>query len=394
MKKTILSRTEHFGFTIFDPENFETSFITHDEWPSLSANFNIKPKEGTNNEFTEGILKSPIRVYLELTRACNLRCRTCVNNSQYPLNHEMTVEEYERIIDQLVKSEIFELRFTGGEVTTYLGWSILLKRSQDRGLVTSINTNGLISVEQRENLVNAYPAEVSISVDGGPSVNDSIRGKGTFYKALETARYLNQMGVRVTVNSVLTKRTNEKDLETLLESFSFCSDISFFHGRPIGRGYNMKDEMLDFHSLQNINEIIERLRQRFSGLSVRTNSPSLSRSSIPSRHTNKFGLLSGGSDGFTRFNIFPDGNTFAGGCLPYVDSETYLSLSAGNVRDHDYSIDPIWHRSEVLWRQRKTFSLYQRRCEECSEYKVKCSGFTPEMEEYRKVHGENPFCIK
>ncbi|HLC82034.1 MAG TPA: radical SAM protein [Candidatus Nanoarchaeia archaeon] len=394
MKKTLLSRKEDFGFTIFNQETFETSHISHNELEKVISTLPTKLKEETNHNYTAGILKAPVRVYLDLTRKCNLYCRTCVNNSRYSMNHEMSIEEYEKIIDQLAKSEVFELRFTGGEVTTFPGWNILLKKSQEKGLITSMNTNGLFSIKNREHIVDACPAEVSVSVDGGPNVNDFIRGNGTFLRALDTARYLHQNGVRVTVNSVLTRHTNEKDLEMLMSAFEFCADISFFHGRPIGRGYGMKNEMLDFYSLQNVNEVIEKLRSKFSGLAIRTKSPSLTQSAIPSRLTIELGLLSGGSDGFTRFNIFPDGSTFVGGCVPYVNPAKYLSLSAGNVQDHDYSIDSIWHKSEVLWTQRKELSFYQQRCEECPEYKIKCSGFTPEMEEYRKLYGENKFCIK
>jgi len=36
---------------------------------------------------------APARVYFELTRRCNLVCRSCFNNSQHPLANELSTQE-------------------------------------------------------------------------------------------------------------------------------------------------------------------------------------------------------------------------------------------------------------------------------------------------------------
>jgi MoaA/NifB/PqqE/SkfB family radical SAM enzyme len=374
-----------FSFQLLDQEGYD--FLLNEPDSIELAN--------TNKSYSESILKSPIRVYIDLTRNCNLNCITCVNNSGNEISNPLSLEEHKNILENLVKSEVFEIKFSGGEITTFPEWHLILGKSADLGLQFSVNTNGVIGQRKLEILAETNPAEVSISIDGGRDLNRNIRGKWAFDAIEHTLNYLAMKGIRTTINSMLTAKTQEEDIQAILDiGANYCQDISFFPIRPIGRARDQADYHLSINKMGELNILVEKHKEKHALLNVKTNSQNLYSNSIDLETAGRFGLMAGGADGFTRFNIFPDGNMYAGGCVPYVSEESYSSQCLGNVRDFDFGIDEIWHLSDKLWDIRKQSSEYQVRCEGCNEYKTNCSGFTLDMEHYREVYGNNPFCAK
>ena len=67
-------------------------------------------------------LRAPLKVLLELTYACNLRCIHCFADADYckegkTIEKELGYEEWCRIIDNIVKNDVFEILLSGGEAT-------------------------------------------------------------------------------------------------------------------------------------------------------------------------------------------------------------------------------------------------------------------------------------
>src|SRR3989344_1848162 len=84
------------------------------------------------------LLYSPIRVYLETTRECNLRCRHCFNSSSKRDPDEMTTEEIMRSLKGMRGDNIFDVRFTGGEFTLHHDWYTILEKALHLGFGVSM----------------------------------------------------------------------------------------------------------------------------------------------------------------------------------------------------------------------------------------------------------------
>ncbi len=385
-KKQVKSRNETFGKTIFDPNSFEHFFLLNEDFLKFKKNNAII--EFDNQPFFKdtSIIYSPIRVYFDLTAACNLRCKTCLNNSGVPLNDELSLEQSIKVIEGLSNDSVFDVRFSGGEPTLKEGWDTILKRAKEIGLTISLNSNGLYTQNTLEKLIEINPDEVSISLDGFREGNNYIRGKGTFDKATESIKQLSYAGCRVTINSVVTSLINEEDVRKLLDfANEFCYDISFFHPRPIGRASKIKDKLLDYDELSVFMIKVDELKAEYPNLEVRTRGSSLRENSINSE---QFGLMEGGSDGFTRFNIMSNGDLYAGGCVLYVNPQLRDELVLGNIVSERYSLLNVWRYNKRLQTIRQNSKQFKERCDQCIDYGKKCSGFTLEMELYGQLNPE------
>lgn len=340
------------------------------------------------------ILYSPIRVYFDLTLECNLRCRTCLNRSGDPAAYELTPEEAIKVVEGVADDYIFDIRFSGGEPTLKESWDEILNRTKEIGLTVSLNSNGIYNDTAIERLVEINPDEITISIDGCKENNDYIRGRGSFEKAVRSIKELSSAGCRVTINSVVTSILGERDIRTLLElADEFCDDISFFHARPIGRAVKIKDKLLNYEELSDFMARVEQMKREYPHLNIRTRSSSLKDNSISHANATDFGLMEGGTDGFTRFNITPTGDFYAGGCVPYVDQNMREQLVLGNIVNENFSLLNVWRSNKRLKQIREESVRLKERCKKCIDYKSSCSGFTLDMELYRRLHaGENPYC--
>jgi MoaA/NifB/PqqE/SkfB family radical SAM enzyme len=392
--KPIFARNEFFGKTVYDPNTFEYSFISDSEYEKIRNDFEAIELNNDCSNVESGILFSPIRIYYDLTSQCNLTCKTCLNRSGSAKADELNMEESIRIVEGIHRDAVFEIRFSGGEPTMKYGWDSIMARSRALGLVTSLNSNGVYDKKTIDKLINIHPEEITISLDGCREVNDYIRGEGTYQKSIDSIKKLSISECRVTINTVITAALREHDVRELLEiTNKYCADISFFHVRPFGRAAYHKDLHLDFSALCDYNDMIERIKSDYPEACVRIRSSSLRKNSIDNSASTTHGLLAGGADGFTRLNIMPNGEIYAGGCVPFVDSVFGRQLLLGNIIHEGYSVLDVWRKNLKLNYIREFSCKLASKCRMCSEYARKCSGFTLEMELYGSINPKgNTYC--
>jgi len=392
--KPFKSRNENFGKTVFDPNTFKYSLMSNEDFSKFKTINNVKELDNIPFIKNLSILYSPIRVYFDLTLLCNLRCKTCLNESGNPLSDELSLEKAIKVVEGLAKDYIFDVRFSGGEPTLKEGWDKILKRAKELGLTISLNSNGVYRDKTIDKLVEINPDEITISLDSYKEHNDYIRGKGSFDKAINSIKELNSAGCRVTINSAVTSMLKEKDARKLMEfANEFCEDISFFHTRPIGRAARIKGKLLKYEELNSFMEKIEKMKKEYPNIDTRTRSISLKANSIDQKITKNFGLIQGGADGFTRFNIMSNGDLYAGGCVLYVNPDLKNNLVLGNIVQEEYSLLNIWRNNERLKKIREESTRLKERCNNCAEYETKCPGFTLEMELYGQVNPDgNIYC--
>ncbi|MBW2964688.1 radical SAM protein [Candidatus Woesearchaeota archaeon] len=390
-------REEPFGYTLYDRRRLRHKFLKSCDVDGKQdvSGISVSSIERWSGDLTnapKNIIYSPIRVYFEATSKCNLRCRTCFNSSGREMPGEMTTEEVKRMLDGLSRDNVLDIRFSGGEVTQRRDWYEVLKHARTLGFATSLNTNGVYDDPAViDGLATLGLEQITISIDGGRDHHNYIRGRGNFERSVRSLHELHEKGARLRINTVLT-RGSSADLEEILElAGQYVDEINFFYMRTTGRALTISDQSVSFDELNAFNRMLEGLQGRYSHVNILHGSQVTMMNSIDANTKSEFGLEMGGPDGFTRFNILPDGSIWPGGYTPRIAPGFYL----GNIKEEGYSILNVWRNSQKLNEFRQMSLDLQKKCLACEEKDVRCPGANIEMELNRKNEsdGKNPYCL-
>jgi molybdenum cofactor biosynthesis enzyme MoaA len=133
---------------------------------------------------------------------CNLTCRHCFISCS-PHNHEfgfLDLDTIRRFLEESVGLGVKEYYFTGGEPFLHRDMVDILEMTLRYGPATVL-TNGTVFKDEwlgrlsRAEAASAYSLEFRVSIDGYTAEsNDSIRGEGTFARALRGVRQLLPFG--------------------------------------------------------------------------------------------------------------------------------------------------------------------------------------------------------
>ena len=100
---------------------------------------------------------------------------------------------------------IFVIKFGGGEPLLVPEIWQYVDYCASFGIGSSITTNGRRITEVDLEGISKYPVKISVSVDGGPSVHDRIRGGGSYERALRALRLIQLTGKRPAIQFTLMK---------------------------------------------------------------------------------------------------------------------------------------------------------------------------------------------
>jgi len=135
----------------------------------------------------------------------------------------MSFEQVNNYLEESISRGVKEYYFTGGEPFMNKDMFKILERTLELGPATVL-TNGMLIIPEKAEKLKAisdnsiYSLEIRVSIDGYTEMmNDEIRGKGVFKKAMEGVRNLvvNNFLPIITV----TKTWEENQDEEVLEGF-------------------------------------------------------------------------------------------------------------------------------------------------------------------------------
>jgi mycofactocin radical SAM maturase len=192
---------------------------------------------GLRDRFEHG-LAAPICLTWELTWACNLACVHCLSSSGRRDPDELTTDEAVALIDEFAAMQIFYINVGGGEPTIRGDFYELLAHAVDRRVGVKFSTNGTrINARRARQLAAMDYVDVQISVDGADeSVNDAVRGAGSFASATRAMRELADAGFgRFKISVVVTREnvTQLDELEALASGYG--AQLRLTRLRPSGR---------------------------------------------------------------------------------------------------------------------------------------------------------------
>jgi MoaA/NifB/PqqE/SkfB family radical SAM enzyme len=167
-------------------------------------------------------------VLLELTYACNLDCSFCYNDLSLG-GQRLSLSQYRLLLDDLASLGALNLSLSGGEPLAHPHFFEIATHARSLGFVIRLKTNGHAVKEPvarriREE-VDPFVIEVSLHGASAETHERQTRVPGSYERLLANIRTMKSHGMRVKVNSVLT-RWNEHEVEALLD---LCDELDVLY---------------------------------------------------------------------------------------------------------------------------------------------------------------------
>ena len=325
---------------------------------------------GEEYEPPEGII-----LIWNLTNRCNLCCRHCYSSANQRIEGELTLEEIERISDELVEEGVRFAVLSGGEPLLREDIFDIAELLKGKGIKTYLSTNGLLINEENVGRIKESFDYVGVSVDGTPEVHDSFRGrKYSFEDALSALLLCKRKGLRVGLRFTLTEMTacSLPFIFDLVEELG-VRRLYISHLVQVGRGKRLKD--LEKNRYRRAAEFI--VSRAFDllpkGVEVVTGNNEADAvvllEEFGRRHPEKVGNLleilkawGGNQAGVRLVNIDHRGN---------VKPDPFFPHSLGNLREKSFS--EIWRSNGLLTKLREKPRRIKGRCSDCPYLEI-CNG--------------------
>jgi len=207
---------------------------------------------------------------------CNIQCEHCFISCS-PVNHNfefMNYNQVNRFLQESIQKGVKEYYFTGGEPFMNKDIFRILEKTLQIGPATVLTNGMLIKPQYAEKLKtisdnSIYSLELRVSIDGyTKEMNDAIRGRGVFKKAIEGVKRLVDNGFLPIITITKTWDDNEDDkvlkgfIETLKQHGYSRPRIKILPSIKIGKeavrtkGYNeyeyVSGEMLIDYEISNL----------------------------------------------------------------------------------------------------------------------------------------------
>lgn len=326
-------------------------------------------------------LKSPLVVQLELTTRCNHRCVHCYNHwrSESVKDKTLSVDEIERIINNLKEGEVSSLLITGGEPMLYPELMLTaLDLGRKAGLQCAVNSNlTLVTPEIAKELKRLEVGVLTSMLSYDPVLHDSLTtSSGSFARLIKGIKILQEFGVPVSVNMVVMRANMDQIYET--GKFVHSLGVSSFRATKVhpAQGSSIfEDIKLPPERIVTIFDNLLRLESDF-GMKV------------DSLTTYPICLLKD-LERYGRFLLKRSCSAGKAGCTIGADGQVrpcgHSDDSYGNASEE--SILTIWPRLGC-WRDD---SMLPTECKECKYIRECSGGCRMECKHYGKVDGMDPY---
>lgn len=160
---------------------------------------------------------------LQITDACNLRCRHCYIDSSESANgktgtgrSELSLDRIKEVLREFDEMQGLRLLITGGEPLLYSRFDEINEMLPVFSFRKVLFTNGLLLTN--DILRKLHADEIQISIDGLEDAHDLLRGKGTFLKAMSSVKNSMAAGFAVSV-ATMVHPANLGDFDKLERMF-------------------------------------------------------------------------------------------------------------------------------------------------------------------------------
>src|SRR5262249_38814059 len=169
----------------------------------------------------------PYTLVAELTYRCPLRCVYCSNPLDYARHgDELDTATWLRVLDEAEELGVVQLNLTGGEPLVRDDLERLVERARARDLYVNLITSGIpLTRERLARLRGLGLDNVQVSIqDVTAAASDRIAGLRSFDRKLEVARWVKDLGMPLTLNTVLHRENLARVAEVIALAESLGAD--------------------------------------------------------------------------------------------------------------------------------------------------------------------------
>jgi putative heme d1 biosynthesis radical SAM protein NirJ2 len=309
-------------------------------------------------------------------------CKHCYRDAGAKAAEELSTGEGLALIDQIAGAGFKIMIFSGGEPLMRNDIFTLVARARDRGLRPVFGTNGtLLTGAVAARLKKSGASVMGISLDSlDPKSHDALRAyTGAWQGAVDGMRACKEAGLPFQIHTTVMD-WNLPEIERLtdfaVESGAVGHHIFFLV--PTGRAVNIEAESL---RAEQYEELLHRIMKKQAEVKIElkpTCAPQFMR--IASQMGMQTRFTKGCLAGISYCIISPKG---------IVQPCAYLNISAGNIREKDFS--EIWRDAEIFQVLRS--EKYQGGCGTCRYRKI-CGGCRARAYYYHGDYmAEEPWCL-
>jgi SynChlorMet cassette radical SAM/SPASM protein ScmE len=333
------------------------------------------------------VMATPRSLDVEITSRCNLRCRYCYYFDNAGVDyHDLPTSAWLRFFEECGDSKVMDLTIAGGEPFMRKDLRALLDGVvRNRMRFSLLSNGGLITDEMAGYLVATGRCDaVQISIDGSRAdVHDTLRGPGSFERAVAGLRTLQRNGVPVAVR-VTIHRHNVDDLEDtarfLLEDLGLRGFSTNSAGALGSCKDTLDDVVLTIVQRERAMATLLRLSERYDGC-IAANAGPLAEARAWRRMENarasgappfaNGGRLSGCGCHANKLAVRADGAYVICSMLPH---EVLGTINQDRLVD-------VWQRSPSLLRMRNRHGIPLTTFSECAAcgYAPYCTGNCPAL---------------
>jgi len=300
-----------------------------------------------------------------ITERCNLCCTHCYKEKKF-IEKELKTSQifeilnkyYKQLDDWGLDKTQNRISFTGGEPFIREDfWQILENCHEHQNKITyGILSNGtLITKEIVSKLRDLNVAYVQISLEGLEKVNDEIRGKGSFKKAVSTLKLLAKSNISASISMTVTNK-NLKEIPKVigLAREIGIAGISVRRLVPIGMGKQMEELMIAPQDVKQFFKYIQNENKK-GGIYVAIGCEEgllAQENHLPKNICNA---------GYYSFSVLPNADVYPCRRLP---------IYSGNLLENNF--EEIMENSKELMKIRN-FNKINRKCQSCP-YFNECLG--------------------
>jgi len=326
---------------------------------------------------------------VELTLACNMRCRHCGAGAGRPRPDELSLDELDTFFEALAALGGQEVCLLGGEPLLHPALEEAVRRAAAHDLDVVLITNGFLVDPERARRLAGLPrlSRIGVSLDGAsPVVHDSLRRtKGAFVRAWAALRLLRDAGLEAGAITTVSRR-NLGELPALRdllrgEQLSWQLQIASGHGGSMDRA-----DLVTPAEFYRLGRFIDRCRREIplAELPV-AGSHDVGYFSGCLGPTGELPGWSGCAAGLYTVGVTSDGRVK--GCLSQDDS-----FVAGSLRER--SLAEIWNDPGAFPRNRAfTPALLAGGCAGCVHGSVCRAGCSDVAVSATGSPYDNPYCF-
>jgi pyrroloquinoline quinone biosynthesis protein E len=154
----------------------------------------------------------PYALLAEITHRCPLHCPYCSNPTQARNNHELTTDEWKRVIHESATLGVLQIGFSGGEPLARRDLADLIRAAREENLYTNLITSGIGLDDDRVcALRDAGLDSIQLSFQSDKSdLSDEIAGAHAHQRKLEVAAKIRAAGIPLSLNFVIHRRNIDR----------------------------------------------------------------------------------------------------------------------------------------------------------------------------------------